>query len=90
MSLESRPNNFDPRNQNDPFVDYSAQQLYKFLSGYTLTRDPGMQHEYSNVGAGLLGFAVRGVPGKVSEHSCGNESPIRRTWKARQLRSRRK
>jgi D-alanyl-D-alanine-carboxypeptidase/D-alanyl-D-alanine-endopeptidase len=56
--LERMPTNFTPQNPNNPFVDYSAQQLYPFLSGYTLTRDPGSQYEYSNLGAGLLGFVV--------------------------------
>jgi D-alanyl-D-alanine-carboxypeptidase/D-alanyl-D-alanine-endopeptidase len=56
--LARMPTNFDPQNPNNPFVDYSAQQLYQFLSGYTLTRDPGSQYEYSNLGAGLLGFVV--------------------------------
>jgi CubicO group peptidase (beta-lactamase class C family) len=56
--LARMPTNFDPQNPNNPFVDYSAQQLYQFLSGYALTRDPGSQYEYSNLGAGLLGFVV--------------------------------
>jgi CubicO group peptidase (beta-lactamase class C family) len=56
--LARMPTNFDPRDPNNPFVDYSAQQLYQFLSGYTLTRDPGSQYEYSNLAAGLLGFIV--------------------------------
>jgi len=56
--LARMPTNFDPRNPNNPFADYSAQQLYEFLSGYVLTRDPGSQYEYSNLAAGLLGFVV--------------------------------
>jgi D-alanyl-D-alanine-carboxypeptidase/D-alanyl-D-alanine-endopeptidase len=56
--LERMPTNFTPQDPDNPFVDYSAQQLYSFLSGYTLTRDPGAQYEYSNLAAGLLGFVV--------------------------------
>lgn len=56
--LERMPTNFTPQDPNNPFVDYSAQQVYQFLSGYTLTRDPGSKYEYSNLGAGLLGFVV--------------------------------
>lgn len=56
--LERMPTNFSPQNPGNPFADYSAHQLYQFLSGYTLSRDPGSQYEYSNVGAGLLGFVV--------------------------------
>ena len=42
----------DPRN---PYADYTVDDLYEFLSSYTLPRDPGSEFEYSNVGAGLLG-----------------------------------
>jgi CubicO group peptidase (beta-lactamase class C family) len=45
----------DPRN---PPADYSVNDLYQFLSGYTLPRDPGSEVEYSNLGAGLLGHLL--------------------------------
>jgi len=35
-----------------------VQQMYDFLSGYQMTRDPGAQFEYSNLGVGLLGHAL--------------------------------
>ena len=56
--LPRTPTNFAPQYWNNPYVDYSVQQLYEFLSSYELTRDPGSQYEYSNLGAGLLGFVV--------------------------------
>jgi len=56
--LPRMPNNFAPANPNNPFADYDAGRLYAFLNGYTLTRDPGASYEYSNVGVGLLGFAL--------------------------------
>ena len=46
-----------PSNQK-PEVGYSTEDLYQFLSGYTLPRDPGSQYEYSNLGAGLLGHML--------------------------------
>jgi D-alanyl-D-alanine-carboxypeptidase/D-alanyl-D-alanine-endopeptidase len=46
------------KDPDNPFADYSVQQLYEFLSGYQLTRDIGSQYEYSNVGVGLLGHAL--------------------------------
>jgi CubicO group peptidase (beta-lactamase class C family) len=47
--------NMDDANDADPYASYSTQQLYDFISGYTLTRAPGAQYEYSNLGVGLLG-----------------------------------
>jgi D-alanyl-D-alanine-carboxypeptidase/D-alanyl-D-alanine-endopeptidase len=41
-----------------PEADYSMEDLYRFLSGYTLPRDPGSEYEYSNLGAGLLGHLL--------------------------------
>jgi len=45
----------DPAN---PYAFYSVDDLFKFLSGYTLPRDPGSEFEYSNLGAGLLGHLL--------------------------------
>jgi D-alanyl-D-alanine-carboxypeptidase/D-alanyl-D-alanine-endopeptidase len=56
--LQRMPTNIAPKDANNPFVDYSPEQLYQFLSGDTLTRDPGTQYEYSNLAAGLLGFVI--------------------------------
>jgi CubicO group peptidase (beta-lactamase class C family) len=42
----------------DLFVFYSVDDLYPFLSSYTLPRDPGSEIEYSNLGAGLLGHVL--------------------------------
>ncbi len=56
--LPSLPTNFAPKDQANPWADYSAQQLYDFLKSYQLTRAIGERYEYSNVGMGLLGFAL--------------------------------
>jgi len=45
----------DPRN---PYVNYSVENMYAFLTSYELTRDIGTQFEYSNVGIGLLGHTL--------------------------------
>jgi D-alanyl-D-alanine-carboxypeptidase/D-alanyl-D-alanine-endopeptidase len=54
-ALARMPSNFAPKNPNNPYADYSEQQMYDFLKGYALTRDIGSQYEYSNYAQGLLG-----------------------------------
>jgi serine-type D-Ala-D-Ala carboxypeptidase/endopeptidase len=56
--LPRLPTNMHPKDPNNPYADYSVEQLYQFLSGYQLTRDVGSQYEYSNLGGGLLGLAL--------------------------------
>lgn len=59
--LPGMPDNFEATVKDwlDPYPDYHAADLYSFLGGYTLTRDPGEAWEYSNLGVGLLGHALR-------------------------------
>jgi len=56
--LPRMPNNFHPKDPGNPYADYSVDQLYEFISGYTLTRDIGEKYEYSNLAVGLLGNAL--------------------------------
>ncbi|HLJ45175.1 MAG TPA: serine hydrolase [Bryobacteraceae bacterium] len=56
--LPRLPNNMKPADLANPYADYDAAKLYAFLSGYTLTRDPGEKYEYSNLAVGLLGHAL--------------------------------
>jgi D-alanyl-D-alanine-carboxypeptidase/D-alanyl-D-alanine-endopeptidase len=56
--LPRLPNNFNPKDVANPYADYSVEQMYQFLSGYTLPRDIGAQYEYSNLGGGLLGHVL--------------------------------
>ena len=56
--LPRLPGNLAPRNPTDPYADYSVENLYQFLTGYTLPRDPGEKWEYSNLGSGLLGHLL--------------------------------
>ncbi len=56
--LPRMPSNFAPRDQANPYADYSVQQMYAFLSSYELTRDVGADYEYSNLGMGLLGHVL--------------------------------
>jgi len=52
------PGNLNPKDPANPYADYSVDDLYRFLSGYSLPRDPGSEVEYSNLGAGLLGHLL--------------------------------
>jgi D-alanyl-D-alanine-carboxypeptidase/D-alanyl-D-alanine-endopeptidase len=56
--LPRMPDNFLPGDANNPYADYSVEQMYEFLSGYALQRDIGAQYEYSNYGGGLLGHIL--------------------------------
>jgi CubicO group peptidase (beta-lactamase class C family) len=53
--LPRMPTNFAPKDTNNPYADYTKDQLYAFLGTYVLPRDIGSQYEYSNVGVALLG-----------------------------------
>lgn len=65
--LPRLPNNMRPADFQNPYADYSVQQLYDFLTSYQLTRDPGAQYEYSNLGVGLLGHVLSLRGGKSYE-----------------------
>ena len=56
--LPRLPSNMRPGNAANPYADYTAAQLYEFLSSHELERDLGEAVEYSNLGAGLLGHAL--------------------------------
>jgi D-alanyl-D-alanine-carboxypeptidase/D-alanyl-D-alanine-endopeptidase len=56
--LPRMPSNFQPADPANPYADYTVDQLYAFLSGYELPRDPGASFEYSNLGVGLLGHVL--------------------------------
>lgn len=92
--LPRMPANFAPKDPEDPYADYTPAQMYAFLSGYPLTRDPGAEFEYSNLGAGLLGDALARRAGKsyenlVSERICvplGMGSTVIAMFKEAQVR----
>lgn len=56
--LPRLPTNMAPADLANPYADYDAAKLKAFLAGYTLPRDPGASYEYSNLGEGLLGYAL--------------------------------
>jgi CubicO group peptidase (beta-lactamase class C family) len=56
--LPTRPNNLSPANPDNPYADYTVEQMFNFLSNYKLTREIGSKYEYSNIGVGLLGYIL--------------------------------
>lgn len=56
--LPRLPSNMLPKDGADPYADYDAAKLKAFLAEYELPRDPGATYEYSNLGFGLLGYAL--------------------------------
>jgi D-alanyl-D-alanine-carboxypeptidase/D-alanyl-D-alanine-endopeptidase len=56
--LPRMPENFHPKDPNNPYADYSVDALYSFLSSYELRRDIGIKYVYSNLGFGLLGLGI--------------------------------
>lgn len=56
--LPRLPSNLFPKNITNPYADYGSAKLKAFLADYHLPRDPGTSYEYSNLGFGLLGYAL--------------------------------
>lgn len=62
--LPRLPGNFAPADATNPYFDYTEKELFQFLTNYELSREPGSQYEYSNLGMGTLGYILskkRGV-----------------------------
>ncbi|MBZ0326123.1 MAG: beta-lactamase family protein [Altibacter sp.] len=49
---------YDDFNINDPYAHYGFDKLINFLNHYELTRMPGTEYEYSNLGYALLNVIV--------------------------------
>ncbi|MFZ6711179.1 serine hydrolase [Undibacterium sp. TC9W] len=63
-ALPRLPANLMPKLADNPYADYSENNLRDFLRSYQLTRAPGAKYEYSNLGFGLLGQALSARAGK--------------------------
>lgn len=58
------PTNLTVKDANDPYADYTVENLYEFLASAELTREPGSEYAYSNLGAALLARALLVRTGK--------------------------
>ena len=47
-----------PKRADNAYAEYTVENLYAFVSGYQLIRDPGTKYEYSGVGMALLGQVI--------------------------------
>ena len=61
------PSNFNPADPQNPYADYTVQQMYDFLASYTLVKEIGGQATYSNLGMGFLGHLLELQSGKSYE-----------------------
>jgi len=50
--------NVTPSDWVNPYADYTPERLHAFLNGCAMSRDVGARYEYSNIGAGLLGYLL--------------------------------
>jgi D-alanyl-D-alanine-carboxypeptidase/D-alanyl-D-alanine-endopeptidase len=65
--LPRMPDNFEPADPHNPYADYTPERMLAFLAHVKLARAPGAAYEYSNVGVGLLGWALARKAGKSYE-----------------------
>jgi CubicO group peptidase (beta-lactamase class C family) len=56
--LPRMPDNFHPSDQQDPYADYHAANLYEFIKLHGVTKPANAAFLYSNLGFGLLGQAL--------------------------------
>ncbi|MEQ9412799.1 MAG: serine hydrolase domain-containing protein, partial [Cyclobacteriaceae bacterium] len=56
--LPRMPDNFAPANPNNPYADYTVEQMYEAISSYEPVRTVGSEYEYSNLAQGLLGHLL--------------------------------
>ncbi len=65
--LPRLPDNLEPADSANPYADYTEKRLLDFLGSHELARDIGEKNEYSNLGVGLLGYALSRRAGKTYE-----------------------
>lgn len=61
--LPRMPDNFEPADENNPYADYHAANLYAFLKIHGVAKPGEAPFLYSNLGFGLLGQALSDCAG---------------------------
>jgi CubicO group peptidase (beta-lactamase class C family) len=56
--LPLRPGNLVSEDPGNKYAGYTSEMLHEFLASFEFDRSPGSEHQYSNVGYGLLGEAL--------------------------------
>ena len=86
--LPRMPTNFAPADRMNPYVDYSAENMYVFISTQGVAKPADAKFVYSNLGFGLLGQALADqakqdystlVRQQVLEPLCMNETFVEPT-----------
>jgi CubicO group peptidase (beta-lactamase class C family) len=65
--LPFNADNMSGKDVREEYESYSVEKMYAFLSSYQLSRDPGAEYQYSNVGMALLGHALERRAGVAFE-----------------------
>src|SRR5258708_1289873 len=66
--LPRDPGNLVPANPLNPYADYTTDKLSEFLKKHGLAKPEKSASQYSNVGFGLLGYALASRAGLSYEH----------------------
>ncbi len=74
--LPFNADNMSGKNGGESYDHYTAENMYAFLSSYTLTNDPGLRFQYSNLCMSLLGHVLERKTGTnfetlVKSRICG-------------------
>lgn len=75
--LPRLPTGYTPPDPTNPYADFQAEHLYRFLSGHELERDIGAEPLYSNLGMGLLGHVLARAAGAASFQALVEERILR-------------